>query len=66
VTSDVAKEVEDLLLWWNWWVIVYSYSCLPLISMYCNISKVFGCKYASVYHPQRTEQLSVARCSGRH
>jgi hypothetical protein len=18
VTSDVAKEVEDLLLWWNW------------------------------------------------
>ncbi|KAG1809312.1 uncharacterized protein BJ212DRAFT_1448760 [Suillus subaureus] len=28
--------------------------------------KVFGRKYASIYHPQRTKQLSVAHCSGRH
>ncbi|KAG1857425.1 hypothetical protein F4604DRAFT_1882988 [Suillus subluteus] len=27
--------------------------------------KVFGRKHASVYRPQRTEQLSVARCSSR-
>ncbi|KAG2113262.1 hypothetical protein BD769DRAFT_1673798 [Suillus cothurnatus] len=45
VTSDAAKEVEDLLLWWN--------------------RKVFGCKHVSTYRPQRVEQLSVARCSGK-
>ncbi|KAG1759764.1 hypothetical protein EDD22DRAFT_782140, partial [Suillus occidentalis] len=44
-TSDAAKEVEDLLLWWN--------------------RKVFGRKHVSTYRPQRVEQLSVARCSGR-
>lgn len=65
-TSDAVKEVEDLLLWWNLWVLVYSYSRLPLFSICCNISKVFGRKHVSVYRPQRTEQLSVARCSNRH
>ncbi|KAG1883851.1 hypothetical protein F4604DRAFT_1920368 [Suillus subluteus] len=44
-TLDAAKEVEDLLLWWN--------------------RKVFGRKHASVYHPKRVEQLSVAWCSAR-